>query len=230
MPKPNDESTKKQRRELMTAAETLESFAEILQRAELGNKAEPDQENWRKAGRGLAIARESGSDEVAAAALLWQAFAFEQAGKRDRALDALPDALAKVEHLPYELMNRLLRCRLMAEAGQVPAAVSLLSRMDAQLKSWMSNQNQERNKGRRLIGLVQHRIVTNWMENLKASTKPAGAETGDALRPILNEIETHFSEVKEPQVYCMSTAIPLGIVAAPKLSVTATSTATDPGE
>jgi hypothetical protein len=194
---------------LLQSADTLASFGEIFERAELGTESKADREEWRKAGRALAVSREAEDKSVAAAALLWQTFAFEQAGRRDRALEALPDALAKPEHLPWSLMSRLLRCRMMAEAGQAPAAVVLLSRMEAQLNSWVPNQNQDRNKARRLVGLVQYQIVTRWIEQSNATTQPASAEH---LTTLLRDVERGFAEVKNPEVYYMATAVPPSIV------------------
>lgn len=214
---------KQRSRELRQAADTLDAFAEIFRHAELPAESEADRETWRKAGRGLAVARESRNTEVASAALLWQAFALEQAGRRDRALESLPDTLAKPDHLPYGLMSRLLRCRLMAEAGQTAAATTLLARLDPQIKDWMTNQRQERNKARRLIGLVQYQVVTRWMSQLKSATQPAAAEP---LQSILDAVERSFSEVKNPEVYYMDTAIPLGIAPAkPETPSPATQTA-----
>lgn len=201
----------KRQQGLNEAAGTLEAFAAIFERAESGAQTEAEQEAWRKAGRQLATARESKQAPVAAAALLWQAFSFNLAGRRERALEALPDALAAAEHLPYSLMSRLLRCRMIAEDGRQAAATVLLGEMQEQLKTWMTNQNQERNNARRLVGALQYRILTDWMKKLETATQPASADRAKMLEPLLESIRRGFSEVKEPGVYYMETAIPLGI-------------------
>lgn len=200
------DDAKERRQTLLRSADTLEAFVEIFQQARLGNESQADRETWRKAGRGLALAREADDKAVAAAALLWQAFAFEQAGRRDRALEALPDALARPEHLPYSFMSRLVRCRMMARAGQVPAAVVLLSRIDAQLRTWMTNRNQDRNKARRLVGLVQYHIIQQWNGQME------DAASGAPLAELLAGVEKSFAEVKTPEVYHMATALPAGVI------------------
>lgn len=213
------DEAKDRRRRLKSAADTIQPFAEIFHNADRTGDTEADREAWHKASRGLAVARESEDKQVAAAALLWQAFAFNKSGRRDRALEALPEALAKPEHLPYSFMSRVLRCRLMAEAGQTSAAVFLLSRMDAELKKWMTGQN--RNRARRLVGLVQYEIVTNWMSELKSATQPFAPDQFDSL---LGDIEASFTQVKNPQVYYMPTAVPPDI--APEFKLKARSTTT----
>ena len=198
---------KQRRRELLQSAETIGAFVDLFKNVELAS-GDAAQEIWRKAARGLAVARESQDAEVASAAQLWQAFALEQAGKRDRALEVLPDALAKPEHLPYDLMSRLLRIRLVAESGQYAASVSLLSRAETSLKNWMGNQHQERNNARRLIGLVQHRILQAWILKLRGTTHP---EAADNLAPLVEKIERSFAEVRSPNLYCMASAVPLQV-------------------
>lgn len=210
-PEPKEEQDRKRHQALSEAAASVEAFAAIFAQAESGAQTEAEQEAWRKAARQLAIARESKQAPVAAAALLWQAFSFERAGRRDRALEALPDALAPAEHWPYSFMSRLLRCRMIAEDGRQAAATALLSQMQEQLKDWTTNQNQERNNARRLIGIVQYRIVTDWMKKLQTSTQPASDDSAKVLEPLLESIRRSFSEVKEPGVYYMDTAVPLGI-------------------
>jgi len=110
-------------------------------------------------------------------------------------LEALPDAMAKPEHLPYSLMSRLLRCRMIAEAGQPAAATSLLGRMGDELKDWMSNQGQERNNARRLVGLVQYRVVARWMEQLKSATQPASTDAARVLEPLLDSVRAALQDL-----------------------------------
>lgn len=217
---------KERRRDLSQSAEIVSAFVDLFKAVEV-KPGDAAQEAWRKAARGLAVARESQDSEVAAAAQLWQAFALVQAGKRDRALEVLPDALAKPEHLPYDLMSRLLRMRLAADAGEYAAAVSLLSRMEANLKNWMGNQNQERNNARRLVELLQHRVLEAWMERLRTTTHPEAAAD---LAAIAARIERSFTEVKAPNIYYMATTVPLQVrmPAAPKAKEPATAPETRP--
>lgn len=204
---PTDE-IKKTRSRLEQSADTLASFAAIFKLAELKAAEESTQRAWRKAGSGLAIVRESDDAELAAAAQLWQAFAHTQAGNLERALDTLPDALLKPEHLPYDLMGRLLRCRLLAEADRYSAATALPSRMEAVVKDWVPSQ--DRNNTRRLIAFVQYHIVRDWIDKLRSSTRPAAVET---LEPILAGIDADFSDLKSPSIYYMTTAVPVKVVA-----------------
>lgn len=211
----DDQSSEDRRQALIQAADTLAGFVEIFEQAEskisLAN-GDPDRtrrNRWRTAGRRLAIARESEDPQLAAAALLWQSFAFEQGGRRDRALEALPNALVKPEHLPYSLMCRIVRCRMLAEDGRNSAAMVLLSRMEPLLKEWISRQTQDRHQVRRLIGLVQYRVAQQWLKGLEL---PARSAVAEQLRPILDKVEGNFTEVKNPEVYVMPTTIPPHII------------------
>jgi hypothetical protein len=199
--------TEKQKTELDQSADTVAGFIDLLATVGLPADSETTREAWRKAGRRLALAREADDPDLAAAALLWQAYALDRSGRRERALEALPDTLEEPEHLPYDFLSRLLRCRLMAASGQSAAAVSLLARMEPQLKNWIDNQNQDRNNARRLIGLLQYRITREWMDQLSATTRPAA----DKLEPVLQNIEKSYAEVKSPRLYYLKTAVPLKI-------------------
>lgn len=211
----DNQSNADRRQTLIQAADTLAGFVEIFKQAEAesgsanGDPERARRNRWRSAGRRLAIARESEDPQLAAAALLWQSFAFEQGGRRDRALEALPDALVKPEHFPYSLMCRIVRCRMLAEDGQNPAAMVLLSRMEPLLKEWMSRQTEERNRVRRLIGLVQYQVAQQWLKGLKPPTRSAVAEQ---LQPILEKVERSFTEVGNPEVYVMPNTVPPDII------------------
>ncbi len=198
------DEAKSERADLLQSIDNLTAFAGVFKLAEQDPATESGHAAWRKAALKLAIARESSDAKLAAAAQLWQAFALDKAGRRGRALEVLPDALAAPKNLPYDFMSRLLRCRLVAEAGSQPAAVAMLGQMEPPLKDWAGNP--DHNKARRLVDLLQYRIVQQWQKRLKTATQP---EAAAALEPLLKRTEKSFAEVKTPNLYYMSTAVPL---------------------
>ena len=200
-----DAGQKETRNRLEQSADNLAVFAVLFEVADQDPKAETTREAWRKAARKLAVAREAEDSQLAAAAQLWQAFALTRAGNRERALEILPDALAKPDRLPYDLMSRLLRCRMLADAGQFAVATSLLSRMETMLKAWLTKQPQDRNTVRRLLSFVQYRVVTQWAGQLRTSSRPTAAAP---LAPVLKSIDDDFNEVKAPAIYYLPTAVP----------------------
>lgn len=204
---PQADEDKRLKRRLLQMSDTVAAFVELFGAVRLGpDTDEATAETWRKAGRGLAVARESLEPQVAAAAQLWQAYALDRAGRRERALEVLAPALAKPEELPYDLLSRLLRMRLVADSGEYAAAVGLLARMEWALNDWMDNRDQRRNNARRLVGLLRHKIVTTWLRHLRDAEQ---VEAAAHLEPMLAEIERGFAEIKQPDLYYMPTAVPL---------------------
>lgn len=194
---------------LTDAAETLEPFAVLLQA--LTSRDDADEDAFRSAcltaARSLLIARESPQTDVAAAALLWQAFAYELGGRRDRALVTLPDALARPEGLPHDFLARLLRCRILADAGQYTAASVLtvyISRIKCDI--WFRTGSATAREAARLTSALQHRIGRAWLEALKTGE----TEVADLLAETLREFR---EDAAVDGFYLLTPAVPIVITA-----------------
>ncbi len=82
-----------------------------------------------------ALAR-SESSSIAQAARFWQAVLYHRAGQYQQALDSLDLALADPRTEYYGLFPRLLRCRVLADRGQLTVALALLIRLQDRLDHW----------------------------------------------------------------------------------------------
>jgi len=82
-----------------------------------------------------ALAR-SESSAIAQAARFWQAVLYHRAGQHQQALDSLDLALAEPRTEYYGLFPRLLRCRVLADRGQLTVALALLIRLQDRLDHW----------------------------------------------------------------------------------------------
>lgn len=189
--------------QLRQSATALEAFAKML--LAISTESDDSKQACEDAAVNLATARESENELVAAAALLWQAYAWDRAGKTERALTTLPDALTPPQRLPFDFMSRLLRCRMLAETKEWAAAVSLLMRMRTLTEEWFGQEdNAGRRSRRRLIGLLQHEITQEWLAQLK--TKDAAERIRKTLSKISEELS---SEDGRMAVYHLETAVPV---------------------
>jgi len=78
----------------------------------------------------------SQSASIAQAARFWQAVLYHQARQYQQALDSLDLALADPRTEYYSLLPRLLRCRILADRGQLTVALALLIRLQDHLDDW----------------------------------------------------------------------------------------------
>ena len=201
---------KARRRELAKAADVLKSFADLLAEAATPADTEAGRSAWVEVAVGLSATRESGQESVAAAALLWQSFAWEQAGRRDRALESLPDALATPQRLPYDFFCRLLRCRILADGGQHTAALVLSTKILEASRRWFAKPPRPILEARlRLVALLQCRLSRVWMDRFGAAADETGS--ADALRAALaRRYRELFGNGQETvEVYCLEAAIPM---------------------
>jgi len=125
---PDGEEAATARRRLETALENLEPLAALFATA-----AEADEDGgramWSRAARGLAVLREAADAELASCAMLWQAYAWLEAGRQDRARALLPRPLRQPDTTAYGFMSRLLGCRMLGDEGQYTAASALAMRV-----------------------------------------------------------------------------------------------------
>ncbi len=207
-----DEET---RRHLAFAAETLETFAKAFSAITTDPADKHYEDTLSDAALELAAARESEDEDVAAAALLWQSYAWVLAGRRDQAILALPDVLKQPERMPFDLFARLLRCRLLAEAGQHAAPVTLCLRMQHQCESWFPGRAlREVGEIQRLIVFVRIGIVRSWIEGLG----PDSAAGQRLSLDVKSARESWFEPPDARAVYSLTPAIPI-LVTPPKVDL-----------
>lgn len=136
----------------------------------------------------LALARESDDPVISSGALLWQSFALMLAGRRDRALVALPEALAEVKPETYDFYCRLLRCRLLADEHQYAASMALLLQIGGSIEKWYRSRDERSNMAReRLVGIVElFAVAKPWHAQLRSQGNAAAA---DRLQSLVADIQ-----------------------------------------
>lgn len=167
--------------ELKLAADSLEPFARLF--AAAGLEADRRKAAFAETALGLAIARESDDPDISACALLWQSFAWELAGRRERAMASLPTALVKPTQPTFDFLSRLLRCRLTAEEGHLTAAFALTGRLRSSCDVWFSKEPPDQLAARgRLAAILQYRIGQTWHRQLAESgSSTAAADVASML-------------------------------------------------
>jgi len=196
-------------RELKASLRKLEPFAELLATAGSNSDDEDRRSAWSRAARGMAGLREAADDELAASALLWQSFAWEKAGRHDRALLSLPTVLKKPKQASYDFMNRLLRCRTLIDAKQYAAATALAIRIRAACPNWFPREDAQAIVVRqRFAALLQFKTGTLWMAEFRAAGDYANA---DRLEAMLAEIQQSLFADPDarPAVYHLGQVLPI---------------------
>ncbi len=122
--------------DLLRITDELAPFAALMTTFGIDEGEDGSKEAWAVAARGLATVREAPDAALAASARLWQAYAWVQAGRLDRAKVVLPAATVPPETQPYDFVSRLLRCRILAEEGHGIAASALLTQVQAACPNW----------------------------------------------------------------------------------------------
>jgi hypothetical protein len=219
--KPEASEVKERRRTLRASVATLEAFAKFF--AALAHcRPKTTCDPCGEAALGLAVARESENADIAAAALLWQSLGWELAGRRERALTSLPNALAAPDQLPYDFLSRLLRCRLLAEDGKKSAAIALAIRIQALCDKWFVRQEGPGlEEKRRLVAVLQYQFIREWIGQLDAGDKNIATK----LEARLSDVRKHLVDEDSPlTVYYLETSIPI-LVQTPKSQLRSPATA-----
>ncbi len=193
------------RRRLETALENLEPLAALF-----ATEAEPDadaQALWSRAARGLAVLREAADAEVASCAMLWQAYAWLQAGRQDRARALLPRPLRQPDLTTYGYMSRLLACRMVGDEGHYTAASALAIRVRAACAGWFPGESAAETGARqRLAALLQISLGQHWLKELREADQ---ADRAAQLERILSEVQSAlFAEPSLP-VHRLPYAVPM---------------------
>ncbi|MHC4675858.1 MAG: hypothetical protein ACYTBZ_25495, partial [Planctomycetota bacterium] len=208
----------KERNRLTDALEALEAFAELFLTVSSPGQADDYGSACARAALKLSVVREADDKSLAACARLWQSFAWELAERRRRALVSLPEALAKPQQWPYDFMCRLLRCRILADAGKYTAATTAAIRMRALCGKWLEGEGKIEDTAacRRLVALLQCRVGRLWMQHLNSSDAAR-------LEGMLIGIQKDLFESPQPiNVYGLDYAVPI-IVQPPVIASPATS-------
>ncbi len=202
------DAEKKRQIQLQQAAAVLDPLAALFAAADPQVDPEQRRKAYGNAALSLAVLRESDDSNVAACALLWQSFGWELAGRRKRALLSLPEVLAQPEHSPYDFLCRLLRCRIITDAGQHAAATTLAIHMQILCPQWFPEAPPGEVEARRLlIALLQCRAGQAWLSQLKASDSPAAAARLEAMLATVQE--ALVSGGKRQNVYHLEQAVPI---------------------
>lgn len=212
---------REEKRKLQDTAFTLTAFADLFCAADAPADNESLASTYRRAGRTLAVVGEDVDPLVAACAQMWQAFAWELAGRRERAMASLPGALQKPSQLPYDFLSRLLRCRIVIDAGGPVAATAMTVRIRSMCGSWFSSDDTGRSASR-LAALLQIRATRAWLNELGDRDPEARARLEGVLADVQTEL---FPSDVESAVLFLEEAIPI-LIAEPKPSATQPAAAT----
>ena len=190
-------------------ADMLEPFAAMFSHAAVATQPTEQRAMWSDFALDLAENRESDQVELAAASLMWQTFAWEQAGKSERAMVSLPNAWSKPRIMPWDMMSRLLRCRILADEGQYVAANTLLIRIRGMCEGWLQGQPVQTIVGwKKLTAVMQYVILNQWRTRWQnAQSKPADLAAIDEMLADLRQRELEADSI--PPVYLLRHAIPL---------------------
>ncbi|MGQ9649592.1 MAG: hypothetical protein ACUVXJ_05750 [Phycisphaerae bacterium] len=179
--------------ELKLAAESLEPFIKLFAAAGGEETDAKRKAAFSEAALGLAMARESENPDLSACTLLWQSFAWECAGRRERAMLSLPSALTQPEQSSFDFLSRLLRCRLVAEDQRHAAAFALAMRVRASCNHWFPKEPSDQLAARgRLAAVVQYQIGRSWLNQLaKPETKAAADDVKEMLAGLRDALYEH---------------------------------------
>jgi hypothetical protein len=212
------------RRELQTTASTLEAFAKLLAACSGKTDSPEYRQACADAAVGLASARESDKLQIAAAAVMWQSFAWSAAGDDKRALTTLPEALSKPERLPYDFVSRLLRCRILAQANEPAAAIALLLHIEPACEDWFPQLDKSAvDARRRLAAALQWKITQDWLTQLKTRSPEAARSVQTTLTAAQDVLA---GKGRTNLAYHLETAIPV-LIEAPAITPAASDPAPD---
>jgi hypothetical protein len=197
---------------LTQVSATLSAFSQAFS-AYLTPSEEPSAyRKSREAATALAPVLEDGDPAVAAAAKLWQS------ALRSREEDPTP-ALLRLDHVnvtadprtqPYALFSRLLRCRLVARHGSLPAGMALLLQLEERCHEWFSD-DQRRDEALRVVALTRLRLLRAWQDGAEAGGNDD--EVVWCARQARQLLESHFED--EAMVMPLAPTVPLLIDAPP---------------
>lgn len=154
-------------RSLQARGEMLQAFSAALRAYMLGGEDPDDARAARIAASRLSVLLEDNDRQIASAAGLWQACLRSVDADPSRALALLDPALADPpQHsLPFSFFSRMLRIRLIAEQGEFPAALALLTQLEDLCPDWFS-EGEQRGDALRSLALLQIEVLFEWQSAL----------------------------------------------------------------
>lgn len=160
-----------------TDLDTLQSFAAALEAVWVSEEDEKAIQARRNGVIALAVLLEHEREDVASAALLWQAMLYRQMGRLDKAFRLLPPVGERVDRdgRAYQFFARLLRCRLVAERGGHAAACALLLQVEERILEWFET-DESRAEATRAALLVRLQILEQWRGAMDPKTEPGEIE------------------------------------------------------
>ncbi|MFH0983013.1 MAG: hypothetical protein V2A79_15950 [Planctomycetota bacterium] len=152
--------------------ETLQSFATALEAVWRPGDDEAAAQTRRDGVVSLAVLLEHERKDVASAAAVWQAVLYRQLGRPDRALELLPLATDRAEReaRTYQLLSRLLRCRLIADRGGYAAACALLLQIEERIVEWFGT-DEARAAAAHAAMLTRVQVLALWRDTLDPATE-----------------------------------------------------------
>lgn len=192
---------------LVDAVEMLTVFARAIEAA-ASDSPERDQGGMDQAALNLSFYLEDDRPDVAAAALLWQAWLHDRSGKRDRALRILPPALTAPREggETFDYFARLLRCRLLSDRGSYATSWALLLTLEERARDWFTTPPVQADAARSSLR-VKLAICDAWAvggsESERARTKTWCESAGRRL------YDEHFADSSSATLLRLASAIPL---------------------
>ena len=180
------------------SVQDLRSFATALEAVWNQNEGEDSMRAKRVGVAALAVLLENDREDVASAALLWQAVLYQQLGRSDRAFQLLPLATAPVAPPArvYQLLARFLRCRLIAERGGYAAACSMMLQVEERILEWFATDD-ARAEATRAAMLVRWQILEQWRDSLGPASEANEIEwCAKAIERIRNTLAAEGDEIR----------------------------------
>lgn len=196
-------------RKLETVASQLNPFVIVMATATGSPNMSKQKADRNAAALALARLREVDNPDLAACALMWQAFVWNLAGRDGRSTVTLPNATVPPQHLSYDFLCRLIRLQILADNDQFAAALAMAGKVRANCEEWFPKDSPEKVRSReRLAALVQCSVGNQWMLVLRRDGFPSNA---DKLEFVLIQVQdTVFKDRKPPfAVYTLERSIPI---------------------
>jgi hypothetical protein len=196
-------------RKLETVANQLTPFVGVMATAAGSPNMSKEKAERSVAARALAPLREVDNPELAASALMWQAFIWNLAGRDGRSTVSLPSATVPPEQPSYDFISRMIRLQILTDNDQFAAALAMAAKVRANCDEWFSKESPEKVRSReRLAALVQCSVGNQWMLALRRDGFPSNA---DRLEYQLIQLQdTVFKGLKSPiAIYTLERSIPI---------------------
>jgi hypothetical protein len=197
------------RQKLESTADALDAFAGVMASAVVTGKETEQKAARNAAARAVGNFREVDNPELAACALMWQAFTWNLAGREGRSTVILPNATVQPQQPSYDYLSRLIRCQIMADNRLYPTGVAMAQRVRSSCEEWFPKESPEKLRAReRLAALVQCNIGNQWMAALRRDNF---AQNADRLEAQLIQVqEAVFTGLKPPiAVYHLERSVPI---------------------